>query len=140
MANSTNNVVDTRVHFVFGVMTNILGELTPTAKIVEYPGYSTDDRGIYLTQPDGGHLAYSTFDENPGTEFGPWWLQNGPSNDPQYRLTFNGNETAMVLWDNSKERYNVYIGDNIPADRIQDMIPIDLKVTEYCGPNNEYCF
>lgn len=139
MANSTNNIVDTPVHFVFGVMTNIPGELVATAKLVEYPGYSTDDRGIYLTQPAGGHLAYGTFDENPGTEFGPWWLVRGPDEDPQYRLSFNGNSTAMVLWDDVKGWFNVYIGDNIPADRVQDMYAIDLKVTEYCGPNNQYC-
>lgn len=140
MANSTNHIDNPVLRFqLIGMMNrNFDGTIISTAKIVEYPGYSTNDEGFYVSQPVGGRMAYSTFDESPGL-LESWWLVPGPSNDPQFHLTLNGNSTAKVLWDDSKGRYGVYIGTDIPADRVSDMYEVYLKVTAYCGLGNTYC-
>lgn len=140
MANGTKPSSDTPLRFELIGSINIAGELITAAKLVGYPGYSTTDEGLYMWQQEGGTFVYGLFDDSP-VYLKSWWLKEGPSNDPQWRLTLDGNSTAKALWNDSKGRYNIYIGSGIPADRVQDMIDVDLKVTTFCGPGpNDYCF
>lgn len=129
---------DPELRFQLVGATDVTPKAITAAKLVEYPGYDTDDQGFYMSQPVGGTLVYSPLDEAT-VGLGSWWLQGGPSNDPQYRLTLDGSATAAVLWDSSKNWYKVYIGSNIPTG-VVGMVAVELKVTKYCGPGNTYCF
>lgn len=115
-----------------------MGEIISAAKLVGYPDYTSVDQGLYMWQDEGG-FVYGPFAESP-LNLKSWWLTPGPTNNPQLRLTLDGNSTAKALWNESKLRYDFFIGSGIPADRVQDMIDIDLTVTLYCGPGvNDYC-
>lgn len=140
MANSTNQVDNPVIRFQLIGLTSLSGELITAAKLVGYPGYDTKDQGLYMWQPEGGTFVYGPFEDSP-VYLKSWWFISGPSNDPQLRLTLDGNSTAKVAWDDSKKRYNIYIGSGIPVNPVQDMVDVQLKVTPYCGPGpHDYCF
>lgn len=119
-------------------MRNLAGEIISAAKLVGYPNYTAPDQGLYMWQSEAG-FVYGPIAESP-VYLKSWWFTPGPANNPQPRLTLDGNSTGKALWNESKLRWDFFIGSGIPADRVQDMIDIDFTVTEYCGPAiNDYC-
>lgn len=119
-------------------MRNLAGEIISAAKLVGYPDYTAVDQDLYMWQEEAG-FVYGPFAESP-VNLKSWWLTPGPVNVPQLRLTLDGNSTGKALWNESKLRYDFFIGSGIPANRVQDMIDIDFTVTLYCGPErNDYC-